>query len=62
MTAKFSAAFVVAALLSLAAALGAAGRRPLPWEKNQLLIGQALYRENCVVCHDIDKPRSKKFG
>ena len=62
MTAKFSAAFVVAALLSLAAALGAAGRRPLPWEKNHLLIGQALYRENCVVCHDVDSARSKKLG
>jgi len=34
---------------------------PLPWEKN-LRIGQALYRENCVVCHDIDRPQSKKPG
>jgi len=33
-----------------------------PWEKNHLRIGQALYRENCVVCHDIDGAASKKFG
>jgi mono/diheme cytochrome c family protein len=41
----------------------AGGKRP-PWEKNRLLIGQGLYRENCVVCHDIDRPQaqSKKFG
>ena len=33
-----------------------------PWEKNHLKIGQALYRNNCVVCHDIDYEQSKKFG
>jgi mono/diheme cytochrome c family protein len=33
-----------------------------PWEKNYLRIGQALYRENCVVCHEIDRPQSKKLG
>ena len=41
------------------------GRRAppaVPWEKNHLRVGQALYRENCVVCHDIDRPQSKKFG
>ena len=48
--------------LLLAAVLGAADRRPVPWEKNHLLVGQALYRENCVVCHDIDRPESKKLG
>lgn len=37
------------------------GTRP-PWEKNRLRAGQALYRENCVVCHDIDRPASKKLG
>jgi mono/diheme cytochrome c family protein len=46
----------------LAAALSAADRRPIPWEKHRLLIGQALYRENCVVCHDIDREKSKKPG
>jgi mono/diheme cytochrome c family protein len=48
--------------LALATALvGAEARKP-PWEKNRLKIGQALYRENCVVCHDIDRAQSKKLG
>ena len=25
-------------------------------------VGQALYRDNCVVCHDIDKAKSRKPG
>ena len=37
-------------------------RRALPWEKSPLRIGQALYRENCVVCHDVDVESSKKIG
>jgi mono/diheme cytochrome c family protein len=49
-------------LTGLAFMLAAAGQRPLPWEKNHLRIGQALYRENCVVCHEIDRPQSKKLG
>jgi mono/diheme cytochrome c family protein len=49
-------------MLVLAATMSAAERRLLPWEKNHLLIGQALYRENCVVCHDIDRQQSKKLG
>ena len=53
---------LVTAALVCAAALVAAGRRPVPWERNHLLIGQALYRENCVVCHDIDRQQSKKLG
>ncbi len=36
--------------------------RPVPWEKSRLRIGQALYRENCVVCHDVDQEESKKLG
>jgi mono/diheme cytochrome c family protein len=48
--------------LAFAATLAGEGRSPLPWEKNHLRIGQALYRENCAVCHDIDRPQSKKFG
>jgi mono/diheme cytochrome c family protein len=35
---------------------------PIPWERNHLRVGQALFRENCVVCHDIDTAQSKKFG
>ena len=48
--------------LVFAVLLAGGDRRPLPWEKNHLLIGQALYRENCVVCHDIDRQQSKKLG
>jgi mono/diheme cytochrome c family protein len=53
-------------ILTLAAAAGlvslAAQTVNPPWEKNHLKIGQALYRDNCVVCHDIDYEKSKKFG
>ena len=56
MTRKFAPAFI---LLAMAAA---AEQHPPPWEKNRLRAGQALYRDNCVVCHDIDKPQSKKLG
>jgi mono/diheme cytochrome c family protein len=48
-------------LIALSAAF-AADRRPLPWEKSQTQAGQALYREHCVVCHDIDQQQSKKYG
>ena len=60
MRVKWLAFLALAAALVLAAP--AADNKPLPWEKNRLRIGQALYRENCVVCHDIDKTQSKKFG
>jgi mono/diheme cytochrome c family protein len=36
-------------------------QRQLPWEKDRLQIGQALYRENCIVCHDIDVPYEKSI-
>jgi mono/diheme cytochrome c family protein len=36
--------------------------RPVPWEKNRLKIGQAIYRENCLVCHDVEADSSKKLG
>ena len=49
-------------LVGLAAAIPAAEPRKVPWEKDALRAGQALYRNNCVVCHDIDKPQSKKMG
>ena len=52
------------ALGACATSLCAADPKTLPWEKNRLQSGQALYRTNCVVCHDVDKPQaeSKKFG
>jgi len=31
-------------------------------QPQRLRVGQALYRDNCVVCHDIDKQQSKKLG
>jgi cytochrome c2 len=52
----------IGVLALVLAAVLAAGRHPVPWEKNHLRIGQALYRENCVVCHDIERQQSKKFG
>ena len=36
--------------------------RRMPWEKNHRKIGQALYRENCIVCHDNEAETSKKIG
>jgi mono/diheme cytochrome c family protein len=35
---------------------------PVPWEKNRLKIGQAIYRENCVVCHDVEAVKFQKLG
>jgi mono/diheme cytochrome c family protein len=49
-------------VLVLASILAAADRASPPWEKDRLRVGQMLYRDNCVVCHDIDKPQSKKLG
>jgi mono/diheme cytochrome c family protein len=40
----------------------AAVLRPVPWEKNRLKTGQAIYRENCVVCHDVEAENSNKPG
>jgi mono/diheme cytochrome c family protein len=51
------------ALLATVAMVGAFAQHAAPpWKKNHLQIGQALYRDNCIVCHDIDTPTSKKFG
>lgn len=41
---------------------GSAADQAPPWEKSRLRAGQALYRENCVVCHDIAGFPSKKPG
>ena len=56
---------VALALGVFAGSLSAADqKKALPWEKNRLQSGQALYRANCVVCHDIDRRQaeSKKLG
>jgi mono/diheme cytochrome c family protein len=50
-------------LLGVAATLSAADIKAPPWE-NSLVVGRDLYRENCAVCHDIDKDKrhSRKIG
>lgn len=50
--------------LVLAASLSAADVKAPPWETSQLVIGRDLFRENCAVCHDIDKDKmhSRKLG
>jgi mono/diheme cytochrome c family protein len=52
---------VVLALAGIAL-IGIAVAATPPWEKRKSHAGEALYRENCIVCHDIDKPESKKLG
>ena len=32
-----------------------------PWE-NSTKVGRALYRENCIVCHEIAKKETQKLG
>jgi mono/diheme cytochrome c family protein len=53
------AALVAAGLLAAAADI-----KPPPWETPPLVIGRDLFRENCAVCHDIDKDqrRTRKLG
>jgi mono/diheme cytochrome c family protein len=50
-------------LLVLATALIAA-EPSFPPQRTHWAIGRDLYRENCAVCHDIDKDKahSRKFG
>jgi len=51
-------------LAGLAITLSAADIKPLPWEQSPLAVGRDLFRENCSVCHDINKDQlhSKKLG
>jgi mono/diheme cytochrome c family protein len=41
-----------------------AGAATLPWEQSRLTAGRDLYRENCAVCHDIERDvkHSHKLG
>ena len=52
--------------LLVSAAAFAADNPPPPWEKpdSSLHLGQYLFRENCTVCHDIDKDQksTRKIG
>lgn len=53
-----------ALLVLVCAAASAAELTPLPWENSRLAAGRDLYRQNCAVCHDIDKDvkHSRKIG
>ena len=52
--------------LLLVSAASFAADNPPPWEKpdSTLRLGQYLFRENCTVCHDIDKDQksTRKMG
>lgn len=52
------------AAVAFVVTLSAADIKTPPWETSQLVIGRDLFRENCAVCHDIDKDKahSHKFG
>jgi mono/diheme cytochrome c family protein len=53
-----------AVLIIFAAGLYAAETKLPPWEKSPLITGRDLFRENCAVCHDIDKDQkhTRKLG
>jgi mono/diheme cytochrome c family protein len=50
-------------LVGIATGLSGADIPPPPWSNN-LLVGRDLFRENCAVCHDIerDQKHSRKLG
>ncbi|HZS54107.1 MAG TPA: cytochrome c [Bryobacteraceae bacterium] len=50
--------------LLVTASLSAADIKSPPWEKSPLIAGRDLFRENCAVCHDIDKDQkhTRKLG
>jgi mono/diheme cytochrome c family protein len=51
----------VAALFAMAAGAAGAEKKLPPWEK-PVKAGRYLYLEHCSVCHEINKPKSEKFG
>jgi mono/diheme cytochrome c family protein len=51
----------VAALFAVAAGASGAEKKLPPWEK-PVKAGRYLYLEHCSVCHEINKPKSEKFG
>ena len=54
----------LALLVGMAALLSGAEIAPPPWNNSHLVIGRDLFRENCAVCHDIerDQKHSRKLG
>jgi mono/diheme cytochrome c family protein len=63
-SAKWVRAGLLGLLLVMASSLPAADLKAPPWDDSQLNVGRDLFRENCAVCHDIDKDRkqSRKLG
>jgi len=53
-----------ALLIVVVMSLPAAEIKSPPWEKSPLIAGRDLFRENCAVCHDIDKDQkqTRKLG
>jgi mono/diheme cytochrome c family protein len=51
-------------LLVATSVLSAADVKTPPWEKSPPIAGRDLFRENCAVCHDIDKDQkhTRKLG
>jgi mono/diheme cytochrome c family protein len=51
-------------LVGLVVSASAAQVKTPPWETPHLVIGQDLFRQNCAVCHDIDKDKrhTRKIG
>ncbi len=51
-------------IAALATSLSASDIQAPPWEKHRLDVGRDLFRENCAVCHDIDKDQkhTRKLG
>lgn len=50
--------------LIVALQLSAGGTKSPFWEASPVVEGRDLFRENCAVCHDIDKDQkhTRKFG
>ncbi len=61
-SAKKAGSSAYAGVGSLDRSAAPAALRPVPWEKNRLKIGQAIYRENCVVCHAVEAGSPNKLG
>jgi mono/diheme cytochrome c family protein len=53
-----------ALLVVFGVGLSAADIKSVPWEKSPLIAGRDLFRENCAVCHDIEKDQkhTRKLG
>jgi mono/diheme cytochrome c family protein len=60
MTIKSFALWGALLVASVTGAHGAEKKLP-PWEK-PIQAGRFLFLQNCAVCHEINKPQSKKLG